>query len=93
MSSLAIPPVWVHPSTGVVAAPTFSGKTVWVKTFLQSGVVEPDVIIWFYSVSQPLYEEMLATCPFKIVFHQGLPEGDLFEYLDTVGYRKKIYCP
>ena len=85
------PPVWIHPSTGAVAAPTFSGKTVWVRNLLESGVISPspDLVVWFYSVAQPLYEEMLTTCPCKIIFHQGLPDGDLGVYLDKLGDGRK----
>ena len=86
------PPVWIHPSTGVVAAPTFSGKTVWVRKLIEEQAVQPSpqVVVWFYSVVQPAYEEMLTTCPCKIVFHQGLPEGDLGIYFDKLGPGRKF---
>ena len=86
------PAVWIHPSTGVVAAPTFSGKTFWIRSLLESGVItpSPDVVVWFYGTPQSLYEEMLRTCPHKIVFHHGLPDGDLISYLDKQEGLKKF---
>ena len=87
------PPVWIHPSTGVVAAPTFSGKTFWIRSLLESGSISPspDVVVWFYGTFQSLYEEMLQTCPYKLIFYQGLPDGDIGDYLDKQeGARKFV---
>ena len=87
-----IPPVWIHPSTGVVAAPTFSGKTVFVRSLIESNVItpSPELVIWFYNVEQPLNEEMQESAPCKLVFHKGLPDGNILEFLDSFGDVRKF---
>ena len=51
---------WKHPFTCVIAGPTGSGKTVWVKRFLESDLMDPPPaeIIWCYGEWQSGYERM-----------------------------------
>ncbi|KAF4530470.1 hypothetical protein B566_EDAN014671, partial [Ephemera danica] len=57
-----------HPFTGIVAGPTGSGKTYFVREFLNRKPVNVkfDEVIWCYGEWQSLYKEIKAT------FHEGL---------------------
>jgi len=59
-----------HPFNAVVAGPSQSGKTYWVKQLITSGKIQPEIekILFYYSEWQPLYEEMP-----NVEFIQGLP--------------------
>ena len=66
-------PRWKHPFTCVIAGPTGSGKTVWVKKFIQhiQSVMSPtpEEIIWCYGEWQPVYDELSGV----VRFIEGLP--------------------
>ena len=79
-SQLNIPPTcekhalpWKHPFTCLIAGPTGSGKTSFVKRFLtdieEMVTPVPDKITWFYDEYQTMYSEMSD----KADFVQGLP--------------------
>ena len=65
---------WMHPLTCIVTGPTQSGKTKFVKWFIQhvEGMVTPvpTKIIWSYGECQPAYQPLLD----KVSFVQGLPD-------------------
>ena len=69
---------WTHPFTCVIAGPTQSGKTEFVKRFVRH--VEdmvtpvPTKIIWSYGEWQPAYQSLLD----KADFVQGLPDLPLY---------------
>ena len=69
---------WTHPFTCVIAGPTQSGKTEFVKRFVRH--VEdmvtpvPTKIIWSYGEWQPAYQSLLD----KVDFVQGLPDLPLY---------------
>ena len=60
----------------IVAGPTMSGKTTWMKTLLlnRNDVITPppDRIVWIYKRWQPLYDELQLHVP-EIQFIQNLP--------------------
>ena len=67
---------WKHPFTCLIAGPTGSGKTSFVKRFL-ANITEmvtpvPDKITWFYDEYQTTYSEMGN----NVDFVQGLPNAD-----------------
>ena len=63
---------WKHPFTCVVAGPTGSGKTYFVKEFItnlsQMVTPVPEEVVWCYGEWQPLYQDMPG-----VVFVEGLP--------------------
>lgn len=69
-------PRFKHPFPALIAGPTCSGKTQFVKRLLASGedMIDgaPQKIFWLYSIYQPAYDEMLTTIP-NISFIEGLP--------------------
>ena len=78
--------VMQHPFTYIIAGCTQSGKTVWVKTFLDNAqkIISPPPqrIIGCYGQWQPSYFGMLRTIP-GIEFNEGIPEDiDKVDYLD-----------
>ncbi|CAG2236750.1 unnamed protein product [Mytilus edulis] len=61
----------------MLAGPTGSGKTFWMKTLLERArtmITPPERIIWCYKRWQPLFSEMQQTIK-NILFVQGLPEN------------------
>ena len=54
-----------HPFTMIVAGPTMSGKSSWMKQLLLSDRITPppDRIIWLYKRWQPLYDELKDRIP------------------------------
>ena len=72
-------PRWKHPFTCVVAGPTGSGKTMWVKRFVKqvSDMMAPvpEEVVWCYGIWQPDYNELKG-----VKFVEGLPK--LEEFLD-----------
>ena len=68
-----------HPFTAVLAGPTGSGKTEFIKRFLQHihAVVTPNIqeIIFCYGEWQPAYQ-IMKTFPLNITFVEGLPDSD-----------------
>lgn len=68
-------PRWKHPFTALIAGPTGSGKTVFVRKFLthlpNMVVPTPEEIIWCYGEWQPVYENMKG-----VHFIEGLPDMD-----------------
>ena len=64
---------WKHPFTCVVAGPTGSGKSYFVRDFLAnlSRIVTPvpKEVVWCYGEWQPLYDQMP-----DVVFVEGLPD-------------------
>ncbi len=73
-----------HPSCILIAGPSNSGKTEWVKRFLlnASHMINPTPvkIYWCYSSYQPIYTELAQTLS-NISFIEGLPENieELFD--------------
>ena len=65
-----------HPFTMIVAGPTMSGKTTWMKTLLlnKNNVIfpPPDRIVWIYKRWQPLYDGLQRQIP-KMQFIQNIP--------------------
>ena len=72
-------PRWKHPFPALVAGPTSSGKSNFVKRLLESGehMIDgaPENIIWCYGIYHPAYDEMQRNIP-NIHFVEGVP-GDL----------------
>ena len=70
--------VFKHPFTAVVAGPTMSGKSTWVKQLLDNAMTmispPPARIIWLYKRWQPLYTELQKTVP-AIEFIEGIPSN------------------
>ncbi|VDI78914.1 Hypothetical predicted protein [Mytilus galloprovincialis] len=66
-----------HPFTMMLAGPTGSGKTFWMKTLLERArrmiKPSPERIIWCYKRWQPLFTEMQQTVK-NIIFVQGIPD-------------------
>ena len=69
---------WVHPFTSVIAGPTGSGKTVFVKRFVNNikhmMTPQPDRITWCYDVYQPIYATIDG-----VDFLEGLPNLDALD--------------
>ena len=65
-----------HPFTMIVAGPTMSGKSTWMKQLLLSDRITPPPkrIIWLYKRWQPLYDELKDRIP-HLEFIQGLPDN------------------
>ena len=65
-----------HPFTCMVSGMTGCGKTTWVKRLLENRAQtirpEPQRIVWFYSIWQPAYSEMMESIP-NIEFVRGIP--------------------
>lgn len=67
-----------HPFTGIVAGPTGSGKSSWIKQLLKNKhkiIPTPDAIYWCYSEWQPLYET-ITDAQVNILFIEGLIDVD-----------------
>ncbi|VDH90151.1 Hypothetical predicted protein [Mytilus galloprovincialis] len=66
-----------HPFTMMLAGPTGSGKTFWMKMLLERAKCmikpTPERIIWCYKRWQPLFTEMQQTVK-NIIFVQGIPD-------------------
>ena len=73
-----------HLFTLLMAGPTSSGKTYYVKRLLEGGedIIQntPENIIWCYGMDQTLYHGMQETIP-NITFVEGVP-NDLEATLD-----------
>ena len=71
--------VFRHPFTMLLAGPTCSGKTTWMKNLLQQAetmiIPPPRKILWFYKRWQPAYSELQSTIP-HIVFVEGIEKQD-----------------
>ena len=65
-----------HPFTMIVAEPTMSGKSTWMKQLLLSDFITPppNRIIWLYKRWQPLYDELKDRVP-HLELIQGLPDN------------------
>jgi len=67
-------PLFCHPFTCMVSAPTRAGKTELVKRFIQNAGelmdVPPKRIYWYYAEWQPAYENLSQYC----TLIDGLPE-------------------
>ena len=68
-------PNLLHPFTCLVAGPTGSGKTTFIKELIQQFkkliYLPPERIVWCYSEWKPLFTFLLGSL---MEFHQGLPE-------------------
>ena len=66
-----------HPFTMMVAGPTMSGKSTWIKELLihNAHLISPlpERILWIYKRWQPLYDELKSGIP-CIEFIQGITE-------------------
>ena len=66
---------WVHPFTSMIAGPTGSGKSMFVRRFVHNikhmMTPKPDRILWCYGEYQTLYGTVEG-----IEFQQGLPDLD-----------------
>jgi len=66
------------PFTMVVAGPTSSGKTYWVKELIENAArcvsPPPEEIVYCYSIYQALFNQMTR----YVTFHEGLPSTDAF---------------
>lgn len=69
-----------HPFTMLVAGPTGSGKTHYVKKLVDHRMIHPfpKTVLWCYGAYQTLYEEMQG-----IEFYEGIPTN-LNQYSDTL---------
>ena len=71
-------PNLLHPFTCMVAGPTFSGKSTFVKQLVQERNdrihLPPEFVMWCYSEWQPIFEHLR-----DINFHQGLPDLEKFD--------------
>ena len=78
-----------HPFTAVLAGPTGSGKTEFIKQFLQHihDLVNPNIqeIIFCYGEWQESYQTM-KSFPLNLTFVEGLPDSDSLQ----PGVRKLI---
>lgn len=67
-------PKFIHPFTCLIAGPTSSGKSTFVKNLIEAReediFPQPNRIFWFYSQWQPLYEHVHG-----VNFQQGIPES------------------
>ncbi|GFX50043.1 uncharacterized protein TNCV_2375321 [Trichonephila clavipes] len=70
----------VHPFTLILAGPSGSGKSQFVKKLIENKMIKPfpKNIIWCYGVYQALYEEMP-----NISFHEDIP-SNLHQYSDAL---------
>lgn len=73
-----MPNHWKHPFTALVAGPTGSGKTVFIKKLLQSNLIDTQIheTIWCYGEWQPLYDE-IQHVRFQPGLIDTLPEDNL----------------
>ena len=76
-----------HPFTMMLAGPTGSGKTYWMKQLLERARImikpRPERIIWCYKRWQPMFDEMKQTIK-NIFFVQGIPEDmNSDSFIDT----------
>lgn len=66
-----------HPFSCILAGPSNSGKSYFVKQLLHNTEThlshKPDNIVWFYSCWQKLYDELIISFP-HIRFVEGLPQ-------------------
>ena len=73
-----------HPFTCIIAGPSSSGKTVFVKKLLEqkNDVIldTPERILWCYGEFQPLFQKLSDSVP-GIQFVEGLPD-DWSDHLD-----------
>ena len=69
---------WAHPFTCVIAGPTGSGKTMFVRRFVKNirdmMMPVPDRITWSYDVYQTIYGTITG-----VDFVQGLPDLDMLD--------------
>ncbi|GFY45942.1 uncharacterized protein TNIN_205971 [Trichonephila inaurata madagascariensis] len=70
----------VHPFTLILAGPSGSSKSQFVKKLIENKMIKPfpKKIVWCYGVYQTLYEEMS-----NISFHEGIP-SNLHQYSDAL---------
>jgi len=68
-----------HPFTAILAGPTSSGKSSWIKMLLKNKhkiVPRPELIYWCYSEWQPLYETIQDG---DVIFTEGLVDLDTLD--------------
>ena len=74
-------PSFKHPFTAILAGPSQTGKSTFLKDFLsfKNYMIEPvpDKIVWFYGIYQKLYDEIQ-----DVTFVEGFPPNYM-EYLGT----------
>ena len=72
---------WVHPFTSVISGPTGSGKSVFVRRFVNNirnmMTPIPDRILWGYGEYQTLYGSING-----VDFQHGLPDLDTLDHRD-----------
>ena len=62
-----------YPFACQMSGPSGCGKTVWIRNLLKHPDSPFDKVAYFYSLWQPLYEEMCAALGDAIEFVEGLP--------------------
>jgi hypothetical protein len=69
---------FVHPTTIVIAGPTRSGKTHFVKNILKHSLIQPHPsrILWLFKEWQPAYDEIKILVP-TIEFVNGIDNDKL----------------
>ena len=76
-----------HPTTILVAGPTFSGKTIFVKKLIRNRMVQPapERIIWIYKEKDDKTEfESMARDFSNIQFFSDL-DPEIFESINSQG--------
>lgn len=70
---------WEHPSNMIVAGPTKSGKTVFVRKLIRHSMwkYRPGIkkVVYAYGVWQDSYDEMKREFGSRVKWHRGLPEN------------------
>jgi len=75
-----MPIAFIHPASFIIAGPSKSGKTVFVRRLLTEHMLypEPTRIVFIYSEWQPEYEKILQIFP-NTEFVRGPMQNELYE--------------
>lgn len=73
---------WQHPFSSLIAGPSQSGKSYFVRNFIKhiDRMVDASFkeIVWCFSEKQAIHTDMVCSIPVR--FHQGLPEVNNFTH-------------